>query len=256
MGLGLGLDLTAVHSAGFNPRSIFGASEPGFVYDFTSPGTLFQDTARTTPVVLANDPIGGVTDLSGNSKHATQATAGSRPLWNGYATFTNHFLTVASMDFSSTNKVTLILGMYVASDALQGIVVEHSATVAGNNGTFALAVPQTNATADARWNSKGTTLVQPTPTRTAAPSFLVATCVGNIGGPLASISINRAVATTVATTQGTGNFGNFTTYIGKRAGTSLPINGRIYRVVAIGRLLTATETAAVEAWCNSPIGAF
>jgi hypothetical protein len=42
--------------------------------------SLWQDTAGTVPAVLADDPVGRWDDLSGNERHLTQATAGSRPL--------------------------------------------------------------------------------------------------------------------------------------------------------------------------------
>jgi surface protein len=41
-------------------------------------GNVFQDTARTTAAV-ATDPVGGITDLSGNGFHAEQATSAARP---------------------------------------------------------------------------------------------------------------------------------------------------------------------------------
>ena len=35
---------------GFDPLSLFSASEPGFWYDYSDFSTLFQDSAGTTPV--------------------------------------------------------------------------------------------------------------------------------------------------------------------------------------------------------------
>lgn len=45
---------------------------------------------------------------------------------------------------------------------------------------------------------------------------------------------------------GTGNYGNYPLYIGRRAGTSLPFNGHIYSLIGIGRLTTDSETAIIE----------
>ena len=44
-----------------------------------SKGSLWQDISRTTPASADGDPIGGITDASGNSVHASQGTSGSRP---------------------------------------------------------------------------------------------------------------------------------------------------------------------------------
>jgi hypothetical protein len=47
-------------------------------WDTSDLTTLFTDSARTTPAVL-NDYVGGITDLSGTSNHATQPTDAERP---------------------------------------------------------------------------------------------------------------------------------------------------------------------------------
>ncbi len=43
-------------------------------------GTLWQDSARTTPATADSDPVGAWDDASGNGRHFTQATSGKRPL--------------------------------------------------------------------------------------------------------------------------------------------------------------------------------
>jgi hypothetical protein len=66
-------------SADARIRAMFGAADDGYYWNFARADTLFQDTARTTPAANG-DPIGGITDLSGKGRHATQATATARPL--------------------------------------------------------------------------------------------------------------------------------------------------------------------------------
>ena len=43
--------------------------------------SLYTDSARTTPVAANDDPVGALSDLSGNGYHATQATSSKRPLY-------------------------------------------------------------------------------------------------------------------------------------------------------------------------------
>lgn len=47
---------------------------------FKADGTLYQDSARTTLAAADADPVGSWSDGSGQNNHASQATAGSRPL--------------------------------------------------------------------------------------------------------------------------------------------------------------------------------
>ena len=70
--------------AGFNPRALFAASEPGAWYDPSDMSTLFQDSAGTTPCYQpgqgqVDPPVGRILDKSGRGNHATQTTTTSRP---------------------------------------------------------------------------------------------------------------------------------------------------------------------------------
>lgn len=71
-------------------RMIFGGGTgptPPAISDGTDPiiwlrstEQIYQDSGFTTVAAAADDPVGGWKDLSGNSNHVTQATAGKRPL--------------------------------------------------------------------------------------------------------------------------------------------------------------------------------
>jgi hypothetical protein len=50
-------------------------------YDPTDISTLWQDSARTTPVTTHGDPVGCIDDISGNGHHLLQATSTARGLW-------------------------------------------------------------------------------------------------------------------------------------------------------------------------------
>lgn len=84
--IGLGLGLGMSRSRGFSPLSLFAASEPGAWYDPSDLTTLFQDSAGTTPVTAAGQPVGRIKDKSGNGFHATQTTAEARPTYQADVT--------------------------------------------------------------------------------------------------------------------------------------------------------------------------
>ncbi len=63
-------------AAPFSPSDI-----SGLVLWLQGDGTLWQDSARTTPVTTDADPVGAWDDASGGGRHVIQATSGSRPTW-------------------------------------------------------------------------------------------------------------------------------------------------------------------------------
>lgn len=57
-----------------------GSRAQGALYDIQNFQNLYQDKLRTIPVTALEQPVGSVTDISGNGNHAYQATAGNRPI--------------------------------------------------------------------------------------------------------------------------------------------------------------------------------
>ena len=66
-----------VAASGFSPADLFTSGEAGAWYDI-HPDYCFQDAARTTAAAVG-DPVGGVTDRSGNGLHASQSVSADRP---------------------------------------------------------------------------------------------------------------------------------------------------------------------------------
>ena len=87
-----------------------------------------------------------------------------------------------------------------------------------------------------------------------APNTSVLTGIGDISGDVARIRRNGAVIDTNTGDQGTGNYANAAFFIGRRNNASLPFNGRLYGLTALGRTATDAELASMEAWVAGKTG--
>lgn len=82
MFIGIALSVTAgLMGGGFSPAALFTNGEQGVWLDPGDLTTLFQDTAGTTPVTAVGQSVALALDKSGRGNHATQATAGARPIY-------------------------------------------------------------------------------------------------------------------------------------------------------------------------------
>ena len=245
------------------PRSLFSAGEQGIWLDPSDFSTLFQDAAGTTPVTALGQPVGLICDKSGRGNHSSQSTAASRPTLqqdsNGlyYLSFdgTDDSMATPSIDFTGTDKMTVWAGVRKLSDAAIGIVCELSANFNTSNGSFFITAPAT-ASSNIGFSSKGTVGVGAIASGIASPATLVVTGIGDIAAPSISARVNGVVAASNTSSQGTGNYGNYPLYIGRRGGTTLPFNGRLYQLIIRGAASNAGQIAATEAWMNSKTRAY
>jgi len=76
-----GWTVTVTGGYSSSPYALFAGGTEGVWYDPSDIDTLFQDSAGTTPVTTAGQPVGRMLDKSGNGNHATQATAAARPTY-------------------------------------------------------------------------------------------------------------------------------------------------------------------------------
>ena len=154
------------------------------------------------------------------------------------------------------DKVQVFSGMRKLSDAAQKIVAEMSATIASNAGAFALTAPN-SAAANYNFSSKGTTQTDNVVTTYTSPITSVISGLGDIAGASNLIRVNGSQVGSTLTTQGTGNYLAYPLYIGRRGGSTLPFNGRLYSlIVRFGPNLTTGQITATETWVNSKTGAY
>lgn len=249
----------------FSPLSLFSSSEPGAWYDPSDISTLFQDTAGTTPVTAAGQSVARINDKSGRGNHATQATAGSRPTYQvdgngrGHLSFdgTDDFLASGTIT-PGTNKVQIFAGIRKLSDAATAVLAETGPNSSTNTGTLGLFAPITAATGDYAARSRGSVASTATTANAfAAPVTSVLAMTADIAADSVVLRVNGVQAATSSADQGTGNFQAQPLYIGRRAGTTFPFNGRFYGLILrFGATLTAPQISQVETWMNGKTGAY
>ena len=198
-----------------------------------------------------------IKEIYGN--HAYQTTSSMRPILRknavtgaNYLEFdgSDDFLQTNSIDFTATDKVSLFAGVRKLSDAATGTVCELSASAQSTtSGSFVLFAPAENGMNHYNFRSfgstgaaSGTSDVQNFP----APHSAVLRATGAISTNTCELLINGGSKQSTSQSQGTGNYGNYPLYIGRRGGTALPFNGHIYGLIGIGKLTSDSETIIIE----------
>lgn len=243
----------------WTPRKLYLDGTLGAYFDI-APQFVYQDSAGTTAASVG-DPVGYLTDRSGNGNHATQSVAASRPILRQdaagryYLEFdgVDDFLVTSAIDFTGTDKMFVCAGVRKESDTATGMVLELSATLA-NDGTINLTAPP-SASAQFGLRSRGTlTAVAETASSYPAPLAAVLAGRGDISGDSATLRVDGVQAASAVTDQGTGNYGNYPFYIGMRGGSSLPFNGRLYSLVVAGKQATDAEIQRAESYAARKTG--
>ncbi len=152
------------------------------------------------------------------------------------------------------DKAQVFAGVRKLSDAATNTFFEtgpNSGTTAGSLGMF-------SSPNGYRFRTGGSLLVDTSVSSGyVAPITNVLTGIGDIAADTCILRINGAQIGSVALDQGTGNFLGYPLYIGRRGGTSLPFNGRIYQMlVRFGANLSAATITQTETFVNSRTGAF
>jgi hypothetical protein len=169
---------------------------------------------------------------------------------------TDDSLATASVDFSATDKISAFTGVRKLITTV-GCLFESSVDSGANNGAFSMFAPS-GFVNDYYIVSRGTSSAAPTTGANTfnAPITNVVTGLYEISTDVAIIRVNGTQAISSATDQGTGNFGNYPLYIGRRGGSSLPYNGRLYSLIVRGAQSTTAQIASTEAWVDGKTGAY
>jgi hypothetical protein len=168
----------------------------------------------------------------------------------------NQFMVTNSINFTATDKMTVLTGVRKNS-AATGQTVELSVAVSVNNGSFSM--PANPGTGNWLFASTGTGTPATAESATnsyIAPITTVNTGIADIAGDVVTLRVNGVQAATSSADQGTGNYGNYPAYFYSRAGTSLFFNGHDYGSIARGAASTAAQITAGETYINSLTKAF
>jgi hypothetical protein len=170
------------------------------------------------------------------------------------------YMLTNSVNFTGTDKVTLWAGVRKLSDGANGAVIENSVNIGTNNGVFTIQAPQGTVAPLNHYTfaTKGTNFGSATTGTTgySAPITSVLTGLGDISGDSSILRINGTQAATSTDDQGTGNFGNYPLYIGRRGGTTIPFNGRIFSLIIRGAQSTTQQIEGGETYVNTKTRAF
>lgn len=181
---------------------------------------------------------------------------------------TDDFLLTSSIDFTGTNKITSFSAFRKRLNAFSAIV-ELSPSVDTNNGSFLI---YTGGTATAGVDRKAieialrgtqTTLAYFTPVNDGLYSAIV-TAEFDISqsaraSELVRLRLNGANGTVTyggAADAGTGNFGNYALFIGRRNNASGPFNGHFYGCIVRAAASSIADVTDTESWLNSRIRAY
>jgi len=170
---------------------------------------------------------------------------GKADVWHLSFDGTDDFLQTSAIDFSNSDKMTVFALVRKSSDAARGMVAELSASWQAGNGKFGIEAPATNATPNYRTGYRGSSDASAgnsTFTTYTAPKTDLIVSQLDFGTPLFTQRINGSQVNTNATSVGAVNFANDVLYIGRRGGTTLPLNGLMYGLIVVGGAIPSTAT--------------
>jgi len=185
------------------------------------------------------------------------ATAGFLP----YLDFiTDDSFSTGSIDFTATDKMFVCAGITKNSDSGTATVLE-AGTNAYSSAGFNLFAPRDATAATYGFSLYQTALASYSAATFAAPITSVVSCAYDYAGATIADEIKPRINGVIpsltiqnAGPAGTGNFGNYSLYIGRRNNASLPLNGRIYQMIVCGKTLSASELASTEAFVATKTG--
>lgn len=267
MQIGVGIFLrTQRTGGGVSPdapiAALFANGEQGGWYDPSDLTTLSQDTAGTTPVTAAGQPVRLIRDKSGRNHHfqalddaapATLRADGSRMYLDGLGD--GGFVT-NDIDMTGGGLLTVCAGFRKTTDVDIALITEFSSNLNNRAGAWYIAAPIEPAKPALAFVAAGTSPQYLDQIGYPAPISAVLTGQADIAAPLTNMRINGVQSLSSTESLGTGPFGNWPLYLGRRGGTSLPFTGRLYGLIVRAAASTAGQVNTMETYMNGKTGAY
>jgi hypothetical protein len=169
----------------------------------------------------------------------------------------NDSLATPSINFTSTDKMTVFAGVRKLVDTGFQVIGEVSAFPDTTNGSFGLgASTTTNDGARRTWSfgSRGTVFTLTGAAIYAAPITGVLTGIGDISGDNNIIRVNGSQIDRTISDQGTGTYGNHSLFIGARNSASSFLNGHLYSLIVRGAQSNTGQISSTETWVAGKTG--
>ena len=165
------------------------------------------------------------------------------------------FFRTEVIDLTNTDKLTVWAGIRKGSDANVALPLEFSANLYQNQGSFYVAAPISADGDNVAFAGRGTQdPAAPIATGLVAPVSVQLTGELDIAAPYSRLRANGIVTQEVTGSLGTGNFGAYPLYIGRRAGQSNAFTGSIYGIILRGLASTEDELKAGEMYITERMG--
>lgn len=241
----------------FDPASRFAGGQQGVWVDLNDFSTLWQDTARTTPVTAAGQTVRGITDKSGRGNHLTNPTG-----WVLSADGSNHYMTTDNVSrFQgagaiawASDKASMFVGCKKNSGASGTVFGFGLVTV--SNGTFEIGYNANGALAYRRgsgsFGGRGTSDIGNGVTTMAGVVDLAGTTQPTENPFLEVLGASPSLTNFGAADSGSGNFGTFTIIVGDGVGGR--VVGRIYSFFVVAATSDAAQVLQGNAWVASRCG--
>lgn len=249
----------------FRPGQLFRNGEVGAWFDPSDLTTLFQDTAGTIPVAAAGQSVARMLDKSGRGHHATQATSANRPVYEvdttgrGYLAFdgpTSNRWMVTSTITPGTNRAQIFAGVRKVG-ATVAVIAEtgvNAGTIDGTIAVFHDGSSSPNGYGALRAVAGGSAAVN-IASLFPSPISNVVTVIADEPGDTLALRVDGVQRAITTPTPGFGNFLAYPLYIGRRGGTTLPFNGRVYSlIIRFGSNLNAQHIQQVEQYVAEKTG--